>query len=452
MKMKMTILITVKKIITALLSLGLVVVSNVVEDVPAAREARDGGVLVARMVDLHHTIAADLEVEAGLLELADAWERARERRRGALVGDIVLAELEIRGILEQLEALAVNVAGNTVVRLVREPLERKAAARAVLEHIAVHGTLGRELVDVGVHVLDLLGHKLHHIGSRVERSQTHIAAKGALARNLVERALRVLNHRRLHRRRNREVVALLLGMGRELGMEAAHDLIHGLVAENDRVDRIVRQTRVANLAKRGQLPRIHTTSADARMLVCGVDPVDRALAQHIELASAHKLVNADAGNRRVLFIADEDGHHRDLELGLLLGKLGHEISDHRNVTKTVGGAAAVQLVAFDSQLERVLLPLGRVGSHHIHVRADKTNGLRALAGVRDEQIRAARGVRALLDLERTAVFSGKRLQDIEHMLHNAVLLGHKVRRVVLNILGLANKLLQKREETRLVHR
>ena len=104
-----------------------------------------------------------------------------------------------------------------------------------------------------------------------------------LAGDLVDRPRGVRPLRRLERARRRKAVLGLERGRREVGVEAALQRRHGVHGELDRVDALVRQAAVEELAVRGERPGGDAAGADAGLAVGGVDPVQRpalALGEH----------------------------------------------------------------------------------------------------------------------------------------------------------------------------
>jgi hypothetical protein len=113
-----------------------------------------------------------------------------------------------------------------------------------------------------------------------------------------------------------------------------------------------------------------------------VTPEERSVLQALEFTLLFHLVDTNALLARVLFIGNKDGKNIDLshnrrerngqdekkeaererrrrdyiEFGFLLSQHLEEVGEHGDVTETVGDTATPQLVAFNSELERVLGP------------------------------------------------------------------------------------------------
>ena len=109
----------------------------------------------------------------------------------------------------------------------------------VLVDRRVEVALAREELDGGL--------DLRHV---VERRQADVAADLAARRDLVEAVARALELRRLHRGRRGEVVLGLFRVRRVRRVEALLQRRDGLHAELERVDALVRQAAVEELADR----------------------------------------------------------------------------------------------------------------------------------------------------------------------------------------------------------
>jgi hypothetical protein len=192
-------------------------------------------------------------------------------------------------------------------------------------------------------------------------------------------------------------------------------------------------------------PRERAAGAEAGLRVGAVDPDDWAVLQSIHLARGHKLIHADTLDHPVLLINNHHDGHGAREGRALDGELEHELGEQGRVTQAVGRPTPVQLVTLDGQLERVTLPILRVGRHHVQVGADEPNrrsrrrgGRRTL--VRDDDVAATLGERHTLYGERPALARVWR-QRCKHKVGCIVLAWDQVlRRVVLQGFGDTDKL------------
>ena len=102
-------------------------------------------------------------------------------------------------------------------------------------------------------------------------------------------------------------------------------------------------------------------STDMQRTVGRVEPHQRAILEELELTALLQLVNANAGNVRVLLIRNEDCRHTALQRRLELGQLLEDARNQGDMAEAVGDTAAVNLVAVALNRERIARPLLGVG-------------------------------------------------------------------------------------------
>jgi hypothetical protein len=185
--------------------------------------------------------------------------------------------------------------------------------------------------------------------------------------------------------------------------------------------------------------RVARSTDNTRLGIGAIDPVDRTVLAWLEKTVLLEDIDTDARHGGVLLGGDEDDSDADLEGGLLGGESGEEIGDESDVTETVGGATTVELVAVAGELEGVDRPLGGIGGDDVEMGADKRDHFVGGAGVLDDEIATARNVGDVTNLERTAVRVRERIEHATHMRNGAILLRHMARRIVLQVLSLANQ-------------
>lgn len=110
-------------------------------------------------------------------------------------------------------------------------------------------------------------------------------------------------------------------MGAKLSVELAQDVVHCLFAEEDGVDNILGHPTVAWLTIRLEAPHLNTTSADARVAISRIAPVQRSVLHGIHLTVLDEGINSDTFDLRVLLIGDEDSGNVNGQFRLLGGEL-----------------------------------------------------------------------------------------------------------------------------------
>jgi hypothetical protein len=84
---------------------------------------------------------------------------------------------------------------------------------------------------------------------------------------------------------------------------------------------------VKELSGRLQRPDLHATSADARLRVGAVDPIERAVLAARQQTVLLHLVNANALDARVLLVGNEHNNDADFQLRLLRAQLRDEYDE-----------------------------------------------------------------------------------------------------------------------------
>eukprot|EP00960_Hanusia_phi_P035436 751711-Hanusia_phi.AAC.2 len=164
--------------------------------------------------------------------------------------------------------------------------------------------------------------------SRVEGGETHVAADGALCGDLIHSSSWVGPLSGLHRRASDEFVSLLLGVGREVLVEALLHVLDGLHRHLHGIDSLMRKPGMEKLALSLQLPWNHPSGAQAWMLVSRVHPEDRAGLEVSDHSSLDQLIDANSLHLGVFLVGNHHRSHVDIEPWLvdadLLEELGHQ--------------------------------------------------------------------------------------------------------------------------------
>ena len=98
--------------------------------------------------------------------------------------------------------------------------------------------------------------------------------------------------RGLHSRACHEVVTRLVGMGRELGVEALLRVLDRLHRHFQWIDGLMRQSRMEQFTLGLELPRHHPGGAQAWLLVRSINPVYEAVFEVRYHAAPDKLIHA----------------------------------------------------------------------------------------------------------------------------------------------------------------
>eukprot|EP00037_Helgoeca_nana_P012497 m.113726 g.113726 ORF g.113726 m.113726 type:complete len:461 (-) comp21483_c0_seq1:94-1476(-) len=415
------------------------------QDLVGILHVGERAVLVVAVVHTRLSIPRDLQIKPGVLQVADKWERPADR---IWLGCAPNERVRLNdGVVSRGIKRARNAAEGFALPLEHDLTTKHVAVLLGDLVLGARASPSRKRGDVGVDVGNIPFHRLSGGLNRVERGEADVALHGAPRWDLVDRVVRARNLGGLHRGRGGKLVGLLLLAGREVHVESLLDLSHGVLAQLERVDPLVWETRVEELALCPNAPLNRRGSADARLRVGRVHPDDRAVLDPVEVPLLQQHVHANFGDRRVLLRRDEAAKNRDVEHGLLLGQLQEHLSDERNVAKAVRRPPTIELVSLDCECKWVTLPSFGVSRDNVEVATDKGNGsLRGRGLVLDDQVAPLLLEVDVLDVERPTVLDRVRFEQVQKVLDHSVLLRNKLWWLVLDELAFRDQLGQQREE------